>query len=212
MHTALLVDDHPLMLQGVRQTLQSIFPQITIQMASSEVAARKILASVSIDLLLTDLQLADGTGLELCRFARQQTPEPEVILLTMTCDLPTIQAAIGLGIRGYVVKTDEPEELARCLRSVFELGQSYLSASALHELTSLKQVSEYPPELQSLTKRELEIMDLILREMTSFQIAEKLHITLDTAEKHRYNLMKKLRLNSPIGLAHFAHRYGLVNK
>jgi DNA-binding NarL/FixJ family response regulator len=167
------------------------------------------------DLVLTDYQMPLMNGIELTYQIRQKYPSIKVILLTVSEDVTTIEAAFKAGISGYVMKKAGKNEIELALNTV-AAGKKYYSESVISELINRdKPVTElaYEPideKLSQLSEREIEIIRLIARELSTNEIAEKLFISVGTVESHRHNIFRKLNIKNSIGLVKFALKNGIV--
>lgn len=173
-------------------------------------------ANENVDLVLTDYQMPDMNGIELTYQIRQKYPKIKVILLTVSEEVNTIEAAFKAGIAGYVMKKAGKIEIETALNTV-AAGKKYYSESVVFELINRdKSIAElaYEPvdeKLSQLSEREIEIIRMITNENSTNEIAEKLFISAGTVETHRHNIFKKLGVKNSIGLVKFAIKNG-INK
>lgn len=162
-------------------------------------------------IVVTDLMLGDMTGVELCYRIKQEHPAVMVLVLSMIDDPAQIRETIQLGAEGYILKTDDPTEVARGIHEVYRQRIPFFYKSVLRLFVADPKPTSDTDALPTLTQRELEILILIVNEKTKETIAEQLFISIDTVETHRRNLMKKICVKSAIGLTNFAHRHGLIS-
>ncbi len=212
----IIADDHQFILESI-EILISTLPNCevvgTYNNGNEVLEALKIHENIS--LVLTDNNMPEMTGIEMTYQIRQLYPQVKVILLTVSEDVETIQAAFQAGISGYVMKKAGRDELELALKTVME-GKKYYSESVVFELLNRdKNIAELANEpvsekLKVLSEREIEIIKLIANEYNTKEIADKLFLSASTVETHRHNILKKLGIKSSIGLVRFAVDNGLV--
>lgn len=207
-----IVDDHPLFVNGIREALEAI-PDA--QLLSSWGDAASLRAHFKIetpDVLLLDLNLPDADGMELCREVLNEHPNLMIIALTTLQQHALVKALLRNGARGYLLKTVTVSELGEAIRSV-AAGKIYLQNELRETLISksLGQESSSGTYTPKLTRRELEVLKLIIDEHTSQEIADRLFVSVKTVETHRMNLMQKLGVRNTAGLVKMALSKGLIN-
>jgi len=203
----LLVDDHAIMIDGLKSML-SVRDDLTIAAtAASGGFALAYLTSEQVDLMITDYSMPDIDGLELVRKAKSQFPHLKIIMLSMHDEPAIINSVMKAGLDAYILKKYALEELSHAIDAI-QTGRQYWSP----EVTRVLLNSGKTGNLQNneLTERELEILQLLTQEMTSRQIAEKLFISERTVETHRKNLLRKTQCTSTIGLIKYAYQYKLI--
>ena len=208
----MLVDDHFLMLDGLKSLLGEEEDLEIVAAVSGGEEALKMLARENIDIVIADIHLTGMSGIELTEKIVNMHDKVRVIALTMHNEGSLINQMIEAGAWGYVIKSNKIDELVEAIRTV-ATGQKYLS----REVQSIVMDSIFKPdsavrEIQSnvphLTQRELEILNLIAREYSNKEIAEKLFISERTVETHRKNIFTKTKTKTVVGLI----RYALENK
>ncbi len=202
----LLVDDHAILIDGLKVLLSE---QGTYQIggsAHSGCFALAFLKKERYDLMIADYSLPDMTGLELIRQAKAIVPGLKVIMLSMHDEATVIREVIAAGADGYVLKKYARQELFQAIDAVLN-NHSYWSAEISRVMLKGLQSGEPP---QTLTEREAEILQLIIKEMTSKQIAKQLFISERTVETHRKNLMRKLNCSGTVGLIKYAFSKNLI--
>ena len=193
----LCVDDHPLVLEGLRARLAEE-PQIEVVGEASDAAAvLQRLDSLAVDVVLLDIGMRDISGIELAGLIRQRYPQVNVLMLSMYDSKEHIDAAVAAGARGYVVKDEPAWQIGMAVRAV-AAGRSYYSPTAADRLLGPKS-----PE-QSLSKREVDILNLLAKGMSSKGIANDLNISVRTVETHRMSIRRKLNLGGQAELIKFA--------
>lgn len=203
-----LVDDHGVLLAGLKSLLRNEFPEANVVgIAESGREALERLADTEIDLLITDHSMPGLDGLELIRAIRKSRPELRIIVLSMYDELHLFRELEQEGIDGYVLKQDSNSELTTAIRDVMNGGR-YVSPRLE---AALRERESQASDRSLLTRRERQILKLIIKEYSNQEIAEKLFISVLTVETHRKNIFRKTGAGSLVGLVNFAHANGLVD-
>lgn len=202
-HSVLLVDDHPILLEGMKNLIRDPF-EVT-HTATSGLAALDYIKLAEFDLLITDYEMPGITGLELVKAARIAQPEIKIIVLSMHDDPAVVKELLRSGVSGYILKKDTYKNLTDALQKVME-GKRFLSDEVAELLINLPEEEERGV----LTSREIEILKLITKEFNSRQIAEVLFISERTVETHRKNILKKTGATNLVGLVKYAYANNLV--
>lgn len=202
-HSVLLVDDHPILLEGMKNLIRDPF-EVT-HTATSGLAALDYIKSTEFDLLITDYEMPGITGLELVKAARIAQPEIKIIVLSMHDDPAVVKELLRSGVSGYILKKDTYKNLTEALQKVME-GKRFLSDEVAELLINLPEEEERGV----LTSREIEILKLITKEFNSRQIAEVLFISERTVETHRKNILKKTGATNLVGLVKYAYANNLM--
>lgn len=206
----LIVDDHGVMRAGLRSMLEDVSEFEIVGEASNGHEALQLASEHLPDIVLLDIGLPDIDGIEVTRRLRKLVPQSQVILLTVYEDESLLREAIEAKASGYVIKRAVEAELISAIQAVSR-GDMYIHPAITHflfkDLSAI--VSPSRNALKSLTSRELEVMDYIIRGFTNRQVAEALQISIRTAEGHRARLLKKLGLKNRVELVEFAEKNGL---
>lgn len=208
----LLVDDHAVVRSGLRLLLQNEPDMLIVAEAASAAEALGQTQRFQPDIILMDIGLPDMSGIEATRRAKRLRPETLIIALTIHEDEEYFFKMLEAGASGYVPKRAAPEELLSAIRTVAS-GEVYLYPSLAKFLVRdfLSQPRESQAEAQSaLTPREEQILSLLAEGQTNEQIASALVISINTVERHRENLMRKLGLHSRADLVRYAIRKGII--
>ncbi len=188
-----------------------------IEVVSKHTNGRQALLALendpTINLVVSDVQMPVMGGIELTLQLRQRFPAVKICLLTVADQPEAIKEAIRAGADGYVLKSAEQAELETAI-SLINQGTKFYSEQVLMLLAQDPTI-EFTPEVDkpqkiTLTKRELDVLQLIVEEYSGTQIAEKLFIGSTTVETHRKHLMQKLGVQTTIGLVKYALKYQLV--
>lgn len=208
----LLADDHPLVRAGVRRILETR-PGITVAGEVSDGdAALEFLRADPVDVLVLDLTMPGTDGFEVLRRVKQTLPGVKVLVLTMHADAEYVARAVQDGADGYLLKDSAVQDLVAAIDAV-QAGRAYYSPPVQRELSELLRAHSAPPRpMDTLTEREREVVGLVVKGLSTREIAAQLDISTRTVETHRANLMRKLNLKSVALLTQFAIREGLVQK
>lgn len=208
----LLVDDHQLVLEGVRTLLRPDAGLRVVATANSgPEALEKLRAHPAIDVALVDLHMPLMAGAELIGLIRQQFPRVRVLALSMDYDLTSVQEVLAAGATGYLLKNLLGPELSTAIRRVAAGNTSFSPEVASLLLNQLPRPGHpAAPPAAHLTPREIEILHLIAREESNLRIADQLHISERTVETHRKNILTKTGCKSMVGLVQYALRQKLI--
>lgn len=211
----LVVDDHTLFRKGMVMMLND-FPEIeSVLDAGNGQEALDLMSEQAFDLLLLDLDMPVLDGWETSRRVLKAYPETHIIMVSMHDSLSVVSQLIDLGVHSYLLKTASPEEVQKAIVSVMNNDFYYnqLVAKALHqELKSNRRMPVINAGVpKDLTKREVEILELICKELSMREIGEQLFISEQTIQTHRKNLMKKAEAKNAVGLVRYAIQNQIVN-
>jgi len=203
----LIVDDHPLFRQGLKQVVQDD-PQFEVvgEAGDGKVAWQQILEKKP-DIAVLDVSLPSLSGLDVAARLREQHLATRVVILTMYKEEETFNRALDLGVHGFVLKENAVQDILNSLASVAR-GEHYLSPSISGYLVRRRsrneELTRKKPGLDELTKAELRILKLIAEKKTSREIATELFVSPRTVEAHRANICTKLELHGSHSLLQFA--------
>ncbi len=205
-----ITDDHKLVAEGLKNilTLDKNFSVIAVYASGNDLLSG--LAKAQPDVLLLDLQLPDYTGNELVRIITRQYPAVRILILTSMEALFHVKDVMQHGASGYLTKDAEPAVLLRAIEQVYA-GETFLEGELKEALfnnmlKTNRQIVKMPP----LTQREKEVLELLVAEYTSQEIADKLFLSPRTVESHRLSLFQKLDVKNSVGLVKKALQLGLV--
>ena len=202
----LLVDDHAILLDGVKNLLEKEDGLVVAGLAPDAEKALEFLHKNDVDIVVTDFHMPGMDGLSLVHTLKRIKPDLKIIVLSMHDETHLVKEILRAGIHGYVLKKDTHKELLKAIREV-QSGRVYLSNDINRILiTNLQN----PDEGKLLTDREREIVKLIAKEYSNKDIAEALFISERTVETHRKNIFKKTGTNSLVGLIKFAYANNLI--
>jgi len=202
-----LVDDHHIVLDGLR----SMFDQDTrftiLGYASSAEEALEKLETQTPDILITDYRLPGVSGLELSILVKEKYPSAKRVILSMHDEGLLVKQILKEGVDGYLLKSIQQTEFKNALQQISK-GVPYVSPEITRLILS-DMLHERSEEL--LTEREREILNLIAKEHSNKQIAEKLFISERTVETHRKNIFRKTNTTSLVGLIKYAFANNLIH-
>lgn len=207
----LLADDHALVRSGIRSLLEGAGAHVVGEADDGRSAVR-MCAELKPEVVFMDVAMPGLNGIEAARQIHQQQPEVCIIVLSMSADRQYIFESARAGASGYVLKDAAFTELLAAIESV-TAGRRYLSAQAaevaMDDYLRRAKGEVGPTELDKVTGREREVLQLIAEGRSSAEIAALLHISVRTVDTHRHNIMQKLGIHSIAGLTKFAIRNGL---
>jgi len=207
-----ITDDHLLIINGIKELLETI-AHIQVVGSFMNVAETKSgIEQVNADILLLDINLPDGDGIQLCKELVKAQPNLKVIALTTYNQNILVKNMIRNGAHGFLLKNTSLEELQRAIETVYR-GEQYLQTEIKESLLrdTLGTTAQRTTFRPRLTRREKEVLQLIMDELTTTEIGEKLFISPKTVETHRLNLLQKLGVRNTAGLVKEAINQGLLD-
>ena len=198
-----IVDDHYMVIEGIRSLLQN---EKSIEWMGHAMNAASCLAFLNKqlpDVILMDINLPDISGIDLCKEIKTKYPSVFIIGLSTFNQQSFIQKMMDNGASGYVLKNATQEELISAIETVMK-GKTYLSEEASHTLRKDNAASIV------LTRREKEVLELIADGMTNAEIAQKLFISVTTVDTHRKNLLAKFETKNTAALIKIAVSRGYL--
>lgn len=195
----IVAEDHPIVRQGIRLLL-SREPQLRwLGETDNGDEVLDLVRRTRPDVLILDLGLPGLQGLEVIRQLRQEPTMPKILVMTARQDAASLNASLELGAQGYLLKSDDANELAKALALVAEDG-IYVSPALAELMTTPGEPGE------SLTEREREVVAAIVQGLPSKAVGAALGISEHTVRKHRENIARKLKLRNPAQLVAWALR------
>ncbi|MGZ4105587.1 MAG: response regulator [Actinomycetota bacterium] len=207
MTRVVVVEDHTLVRQSLVKTINAEEGFEVVADAGRGDQGLEIIAKNSPDVVVLDITMPGGTGLEVAAQMRTAAPTVRFLFLTMHDDDASISKAIALGADGYVLKTASTDELLTALHAVAE-GGSYLSPSVARRVIDL---AGGKSATANLTERELEILRLLATGARPGQVAEKLFVSIKTVKNHLTSVYSKLGVQTGAQAVAEAYRRGLVS-
>lgn len=207
-----IIDDHRLFSEGVIKLLNDAPDIIVNECYDSYAEFSKNDNLSNYDVLLLDINLDTESGIEICKEIKAVNKRIKIIALTMINELSVIRKMINSGADGYLLKNVDKKELAFAIHEVNN-GNQYLGKNTSHIVYDkiLSDKAKNPSfDKPSISRREKEVLELIVEEFTTQEIADALHIGFSTVETHRRNLSVKLGARNTAGLVRIALEFGLV--
>lgn len=204
----LLVDDHRLIRDAIRSYMEGDPDYEIVGEASQGQEAIRTLEETKVDVVLMDINMPIMGGLECTKEIIKRWPHIKVLTLSMMSDNQHIKQMMGAGASGYVLKNCTEKELKKAIKTVFE-GDTYYS-SEVTEVVMTNLMKNNPTKTSHLvvdmplTDREKEVLELIIKEFTNNEIAEKLFISNRTVDAHKRNLLEKTGAKNIAGLVMYA--------
>lgn len=206
--TVLIVDDHSVVREGLRSFLELHDDLQVVGEAGSGAEAIKLTGRLSPNIVLMDLVMPGVDGIEATRQICAQFPDTKVIALTSFLEDNQLFPALEAGVSAYLMKDLNPRDLARAIRNV-HAGKSELHPDAAKKLMAKYQTRNDSPDVQGLTQRETEVLQLIATGLSNRAIADRLVISEKTVKVHVSNILGKLNLSDRTQAAIYAIRQGL---
>lgn len=207
----IIADDHGVVREGLAALLGAEPDIEVVGLAGTGQEAVNLVRTKRPDIALLDITMPDMNGLEATRHITTYYPDVRVLILTIHDEETFFFEALRAGASGYVLKGASSEELFMAIRAVHE-GGVYLPPMLARHLAE-EYIHHHPPlpENDPLTPREREILALIAQGYTNQEIAQKLHLSLNTVKTHRRHIYEKLNLHSRSALIEYALRRGLLH-
>lgn len=204
----LLVDDHQMMVDMWSHLLGADERFSIVGVSTDGESALEMIRKHSPDIVLLDISLPDISGIDLAKTIRKKFVLTRILAVSMHTNILTIRRVMAAGAKGYISKTSSFEEMKNAILAVYD-NKDYTSAD-VEAILSNPEKQESGDDLQqrinSLTKREMEIIEMIREGFSSHDIAEKLFISQRTVEVHRYNIFRKLNVANAISMMKLLNR------
>ena len=203
----ILCDDHPLIAEGLLSFVEQQ-PLMKIKAtAASATELMEVLQKVTADILLLDINLPDGSGLDLCLQIKKDYPDMKILALSNLNQRSIILRMLHHGASGYLLKSAPTKEIEQAIYQIHE-GGVYFGKETQRILSSFtdKELNEVP----SVTRREKEVLAYLSEGLTTPQIAKKMYISALTVYSHRKSLMKKFDSNKTVNLIQKAKEAGVI--
>jgi len=208
----ILADDHHLVRRGIRTLLEKEDNIAVVAEAKDGWEALELVEKLSPDVLIVDIAMPRLNGIQTADQIHLRGLNTRVVILSMHCDDALVRRALRCGVNGYVLKDSVAEELPLAVRAAHQ-GELYLSpamGSVIADLLSVARDEQRADPLERLSVREREVLQLIAEGHTNKEVAEILHLSIKTVEKHRASLMSKLGVSDLAGLIRMAIKHGVV--
>jgi DNA-binding NarL/FixJ family response regulator len=210
----LLAEDHAMVRAGLRALLERSDHIEIVGEAPNGHAVIEMVTDLEPDILIMDIMMPRLNGIQSAEHIRTLKLPVKILILSMYSEEGLIRQALRSGVKGYVLKSSASSELLEAIQTIYN-GGTYLSSEISSLLTEGIQSPYHAGKtnpLETLSPREKEILQLIAEEHTSAEIAKLLFISEKTVEKHRTNIMDKLKIHNLAGLVKFAIKHGLAKE
>jgi len=205
----LIIEDHPLLRSGLRLLIGQLPELEIVGETGTKAEAIELWQRQAPDLVVLDLHLTDGSGMEVLHHSPALGPTAKILVISSDVTPSTIHAVLKAGVQGYFLKTEPVSELTAALRTIIA-GKMYLSPSVVPIILGRGAEAQTAPGLEVLSPRELEVLGLLARGLRTKEVAAELEVSVKTAETFRRRLIKKLHLNSIAELTRYAIRQGIL--
>ena len=206
----MIADDHSMIREGLKSLLELEGDIQVVAEAEDGVDWLEKLKICTPDVLLLDINMPRKNGLEVLQTLKSSKSKVKVLVLTVHNEVEYLMKAVDIGVDGYILKDSESAELKKAIFSIVE-GENYIQPSLIPSLNS-KMIEKNRDEgkIESLTKRELEVLKLLAVGMYNKEVAEKLNISERTVKNHVSNIFKKIEVTDRTQAAVFAIRNNLI--
>lgn len=205
-----IADDHSLVINGLQAMIGKNDHMFVLFACTCGHELLEQLEVQQPDILLLDIQIPDMNGIDLCKIISKKYPGVRIIALTNFEQSSYVKQMMRGGARGYLLKNIDGQTLSKAIESVMQ-GKTFLQDQIQNNmLNEVLSGAKTTSQGVSLTKREVEVLGLIARELSNQQIADQLFISVRTVESHRINLTQKLGVRNSAGLVKEALKRGLV--
>ncbi len=208
----LIADDHKLFRQGLI-SLMKTRPDLVEVVGEAETGAQavKMAEKLQPDVVLMDIYMPEGSGLEAARRIREKTQEVEIVMLTSSEEDEHLAEAVGIGVAGYLLKNLDREELFELIGGI-ESGEAAITrtmAAKLLKTTARQRTTTQ--EGEELTDREIDVLKLVAQGASNSEVAEQLGVTINTVKTHLKHIYGKLQIDNRTQAATYAIKTGLVS-
>lgn len=212
----LIADDHAMFADGIASILEAEASLEVVSRCLDGPTALNFLANHDVDIVLLDVNLPGMSGIDVCKEITEKHKSTKVLAISMFNEESFVTEILNNGAMGYILKNTGRDELLKAINTILS-GQSYFSDDVTQTImkglmrarTASKQTQK---QLPKISKREKEVLQLIVKEFTTQEIANELFISLKTVESHRSNLLAKLNARNSAGLVRIAMENGLIEK
>jgi two-component system invasion response regulator UvrY len=205
----LIADDHPIVRRGLKQILAEEPDLAVLGEAASGQQVLDLLREQEWDVLVLDINMPCGSGLEILQQVRDRRPNLPVLVMSIHSEEQFGVRSLKAGASGYLTKESAPEELVNAIRRIHG-GGKYVSPYLSEKLVSAIQIDMDRPRHEALSNREYEVLCLIASGKTVGEIADQLLLSVKTVSTHRTRILDKMQLKTNAELMHYAMQHRLV--
>lgn len=204
-----ITDDHKMVLEGIKILIHGQNGVEVISLCNSGEELFQVLKSQEPDVILLDINMPGLNGIETCKVVKKDYPQIKIIGLSMIAESNLVKLMLKNGADGYLHKNAGHGEILLAIQTVMN-GKKYISEEITEILIEHKDTKISNAPFPKLSRREEEILKMIIDEKTTQEIADKLFISFGTVETHRRNIMIKLGVKNTAGLVRVAFEYNLI--
>lgn len=201
-----IVDDHQMLVDGVKLMIEGNADYVVVGESTKPLEVLHALQQIEVDILITDIDMPNMTGVELTRAVKSKFPDIKVLALSMFGDSAIVVEMIDAGVSGYILKNAGKKELIEALNKIVD-GQNYFAQDITIQLTKSFKRNQ---EETKLTDREIEIIRMIEQDLSTKEIADQLYISERTVETHRKNILSKTNTHTVVGLLKYAYERKII--
>ena len=205
-----LIDDHKIVIDGLNAVLKIEEDIEVVGSSLSGLGVYDQLINNKTDVVIMDINMPDIDGIDLLKEFQKKGKFFEIVVLSSHEDIKMIKEVLKLGAKSYLTKSNAGEKITEAVRKVYR-GEKFFSEDVKEKMLISFTNNEMESEnKKTITKRELEILELVVKEFTTKEIGEKLFISNNTVDTHRKNIMRKLEVKNTVGLVKYAIKHELV--
>ena len=204
-----IADDHQMFSDGIAVLVESLCDCKVVNKIENGRDLLEYLATNDPDIILLDINMPEINGIDASKIILKKYPDVKIIMLSMYKEPEIISELLEMGVHGYVLKDADKDELRKAIDIVGE-GDKYFDSRVLRIFMNKFNSTNKISEDTSFTPRELDILRYITQGFTSYKIAKKLFISVNTVNTHRKNLMIKSGTNNSASLIKYAYEKGLI--
>jgi DNA-binding NarL/FixJ family response regulator len=213
MITVVVTDDHHLVREGIRALLEKAHDMEVVGEAADGLQAIELVQSLNPGVLVMDIAMPRLNGMQALEQIQTLNQKTKIVILSMYSNETLVRKALQKGAKGYLLKDSVKEELLLAIRAASH-GAIYLSPTISEaifaDVYSPEEATGENDSLIPLTNREIQLLQLISEGCTNSEMAERMHLSIKTVERHRANLMTKLNARNLVELIRIAIRHGLI--
>lgn len=206
----LLVDDHPIVRQGIKQVLSGAFYPAHVGEAANAEEGLSEVRSTEWDVMVLDLTLPGMSGLDLLKDLRRERPTLPVLVLSMHPPDQFARRAINAGALGYLAKDTAPTELVKAVGEVMA-GRRYVNPAVIQESPAHGEPNHARRPHELLSDREYQVLRMIASGLTVSQVATRLSLSVKTISTYRARVLEKMKMKTTAELMHYGIQHGLVD-
>jgi len=211
----LLVDDHQLIIDGLRGFIETNPDYKVVGEANNGVDAIRLASVLDPHVILMDIEMPEMSGIQACEEIKKIKPDTKIIIVSMHNEKQLIKKLIDQGADGYLLKNSQQKEVMEAIEKALQ-NEPYFSEDVTQVLANKTPVKNSGGQsetslISNLTEREIEILKLVAQGLTNKEVGDALDISHRTVDTHRTNLMKKLDVTNVAGLIRIAFKNGLIS-